>query len=241
MLVPVAAALVALTAALSGYVMVKFFGVAFLGQPRAAGCAEAHDAGPWERTGLAWLAAGCVALGLAPATVIGMLDPITRGFTGYSIAGARRRLAVPRADRAAARELQPAPVPASVAALLVAAAWLAVRAFYHGRVRRAPPWDCGFRRLDARMQDSAEGFGQPITVVFRPAFLHPARRRPRRSTRGRATPSPPRTGSGSGSTCRWRARCERVAALVALLQRGRISVYLMYSFATLLVLLLFVR
>ena len=34
---------------------------------------------------------------------------------------------------------------------------------------------------------------------------------------------------------------ERVTALVTVLQRGRISVYLMYSFATLLLLLLFIR
>ena len=34
---------------------------------------------------------------------------------------------------------------------------------------------------------------------------------------------------------------ERIGSLVALLQRGRISVYLVYSFATLLLLLLFVR
>ena len=37
MLVPIAAAAVALTAALAGYVMVKFYGVIFLGQPREAG------------------------------------------------------------------------------------------------------------------------------------------------------------------------------------------------------------
>jgi formate hydrogenlyase subunit 3/multisubunit Na+/H+ antiporter MnhD subunit len=239
MLVPVAAALVALTAALSGYVMVKFFGVAFLGQPRSAGCAEAHDAGPWERAGLAWLAAGCVALGLAPATVIGMLDPITRGFTGYSIAahaGGWLFLAPIEPQRASYSPL----LILLIAALLVAAAWLAVRAFYHGRVRRAPPWDCGFRLLDARMQDSAEGFGQPVTVVFRPAFLihtqapSPLDARPRYAE------------SAQDRLWFWLylpvARAvERIAALVALLQRGRISVYLVYSFATLLVLLLFVR
>ena len=54
MLVPVAAAVIALTAALSGYVMVKFYGVVFLGQPREARLAEAHDAGLWERIGLLW-------------------------------------------------------------------------------------------------------------------------------------------------------------------------------------------
>jgi hypothetical protein len=36
MLLPLGAALLALAAALAGYVMVKFFGVIFLGQPREA-------------------------------------------------------------------------------------------------------------------------------------------------------------------------------------------------------------
>src|SRR5690242_9552871 len=85
MLVPVAAASVALTAALSGYVMVKFFGVVFLGQHREPRLAEAREAGAWERTGLAWLAAACVILGLAPVTVIGLLDPIARELTGHAV------------------------------------------------------------------------------------------------------------------------------------------------------------
>src|SRR5256885_8518445 len=52
MLIPMGAALVALCAALAGYVMVKFFGVIFLGQPREASLAQAHDCGPLERIGL---------------------------------------------------------------------------------------------------------------------------------------------------------------------------------------------
>jgi len=238
MLVPVAAALVALTAALSGYVMVKFYGVTFLGQPRGA-AAEAHDAGLWERTALAWLAAGCVALGLAPATVIGMLDPITRGLTGYSIAahaGSWLYLAPIEPQRASYSPL----LFLIVAALLVALAWLAVRAFYHGRVRRAPPWDCGFPLLDARMQDSAEGFGQPVKVVFRPAFRL-------RTEAPAPLDARPRYAELAEDRL-WYAlylpiarAVERLAAFAALLQRGRISVYLIYSFATLLVLLLFIR
>ena len=45
-----------------------------------------------------------------------------------------------------------------------------VRRLYHGRVRRAPPWDCGFPLQTPRMQDTAEGFGQPIRQVFEPFF-----------------------------------------------------------------------
>ncbi len=48
---------------------------------------------------------------------------------------------------------------------------LAVRRFYHHRVRRAAAWDCGFGRLTPRMQDTAEGFGQPIRNIFGAFFV----------------------------------------------------------------------
>jgi formate hydrogenlyase subunit 3/multisubunit Na+/H+ antiporter MnhD subunit len=239
MLVPVAAAAVALTAALSGYVMVKFFGVVFLGQHREARLVEAHEAGLWERTGLAWLAAACIFLGLAPATVIGLLDPITRELTGFGIGNLAQGwlfIAPISAERASYSPI----LVFAVTALLVAVAWLAVRAFYHGRARRAAAWDCGFPDQDARMQDTAEGFGQPVRHVFEPFFRlkqhapAPDDARPRFSE------------SAEDRLWYWiylpvAHVVERLTALVTLLQRGRISVYLAYSFATLLALLLFVR
>ena len=206
---------------------------------RAHRCAQAHDAGGWEKGGLAWLAGACIALGLMPGTVIGLIEPITLRFTGYGISSAGRGwlfVAPIEPDRASYSPL----LFLAVAILLVLAAWAAVRLFYHGRMRRAAPWDCGFPWLNARMQDSAEGFGQPVQVVFQPVFKlqaeapSPRDRHPR--YRGRVEDrfwywlyAPIARG------------VERVTALVALLQRGRISVYLMYSFATLLVLLLFIR
>ncbi|MCZ7654207.1 MAG: proton-conducting transporter membrane subunit [Rhodocyclaceae bacterium] len=66
MIVPVAAALVALVAALAGFAMVKFYGIVFLGQMREPALREAHDAGIWERTGLVWLAGLTLALGVFP-------------------------------------------------------------------------------------------------------------------------------------------------------------------------------
>jgi hydrogenase-4 component B len=239
MLVPVAAAVVALTAALAGYVMVKFYGVVFLGQPREAKLAEAHDAGLWERTGLVWLAAACVLLGLAPASVIGLLDPVTRMLTGDGIASLAKGWLFLAPIQPARASYSPLLVFA-VAAVLIALVWLMVRAFYHGRWRRAAPWACGFPQTTARMQDTAEGFGQPVRQVFEPFF----RIRTEAPAPGDARPRYHEThddhlwhwlylpvARGVG----W------VTGLVTVLQRGRISVYLLYSFATLLVLLLFVR
>lgn len=240
MLIPVAAALIALTAALSGYVMVKFYGVVFLGQPREARLAEAHDAGIWERTGLLWLVAGCVGLGVVPYTAIGLIDPIARAFTGHGLAtgGAAGwlMLAPISAERAAYSPL----LLLGMIALVVAIAWLSVRALYHGRMRRTGPWDCGYPYLDARMQDTAQGFGQPVRVVFEPFFRI-----------GQSAPAPfdarpVYRESLDDRLWYWLylpiARAvEKATSLVGVLQRGRISVYLMYSFATLLILLLFVR
>ena len=91
------------------------------------------------------------------------------------------------------------------------------------------------------MQDTAEGFGQPIRQVFEPFF---------RMERHLPTPfdaaaalfaSRPKTTSGTGSTCRSPARPRSWRRLVGCIQQGRISVYLTYSFFTLLALLFLVR
>jgi len=239
MLIPVAAAVVALTAALSGYVMVKFYGVVFLGQPREARLAEAHDAGPWERAGLAWLAIACIVLGLSPVTVIGLLEPVTYALTGYGIGSLSHGwlfLAPIHPERASYSPL----LVFAVTGLLIAITWLAVRIFYHGRVRRADAWDCGFPYQDARMQDTAEGFGQPVRHVFEPFFRIETHAPAPRDARPRY--------SEVNDDRLWHWLYVPVArgvdwltGLVTVLQRGRISVYLLYSFATLLVLLLFVR
>jgi hydrogenase-4 component B len=145
MLIPVVAAVIALVGALAGYVMVKFYGVIFLGQPREARLADAHDAGTWERIGMVWLGLWCVGLGLAPQLVVQAIDPVTRlavgDGLGPAVAAHGWLLAPTGVERASY-----GPVVfllGVVASFLVA--WLLVRRLYHGRTRRAPPWACGFR------------------------------------------------------------------------------------------------
>jgi formate hydrogenlyase subunit 3/multisubunit Na+/H+ antiporter MnhD subunit len=234
MLLPLGAALVVLAAALSAYVMVKFFGVVFLGQPREPGLAQAHDAGPFERAGLLWLALGCVGLGLSPSVVVAALGQVPRALgLGDLAARGDWLLLAPVPGRAVS--YAPLAFLAAIAALM-GLTWLLVRARYHGRVRRADPWDCGFGRLDPRMQDTAEGFGQPIRHLFQPFF-----------DMRRELPTPFDESPRYGVTVRdrfWSAAyrplarlVQRVADLAAVLQQGRIAFYLLYSFVTLIVLL----
>ena len=51
MLLPLAAAALVLAAALAAYVMVKFFGIVFLGRRARRTSPYAQDAGHWERAG----------------------------------------------------------------------------------------------------------------------------------------------------------------------------------------------
>ena len=235
MLLPLGAAVVVLAAALAGYVMVKFYGVVFLGQPREPSLAKAHDAGWLERVGLAWLAAGCVLLGLLPAQVVRGLGYATRQLTGEAlpVPGRWSWVLAPLPDR----EVSYSPlVLLLVIAAVVLLAFYMVRRLYRRPVRRVPAWDCGFGRLDPRMQDTAEGFGQPIRHIFAP-FFH----------LDRQLPSPFDTTPRYRVEVRdriWRALyqplggiVQRAADSVAWLQQGRISTYLLYSFITLVLLL----
>jgi hydrogenase-4 component B len=235
MLLPLGAALLALAAALAGYVMVKFFGVIFLGQPREAALQQARDAGFAERFGLAWLAIGCMLLGFFPTTVIALFSIVTQqlGLGGLPVSNAPWWLLVPVPER----ESSYAPlVFFAVIAIVVVLAIVNVRFFYHQRIRKGAAWDCGFGGLNSRMQDTAEGFGQPIRHLFQPLFAMV-----------RELPGPfdrrPKYRLEIGDRI-WHALYQplgplvrRVADKVAWLQQGRIATYLLYSFVTLLVLL----
>jgi len=240
MLVPVMAAMIALIAALSGYTMVKYFGVIFLGQPRDEKLANAHDAGLWERLGMLWLAVGCVVLGLFPNQMIAVMDPVTKLLVqaglAHTVADSGWLLVPVHMDRASY-----APAIFLLGVLTAfGLTFLLVRKLYHGRMRRVPSWDCGHPWQTARMQDSAEGFGQPIRQIFEP-FFRMDRHLP---TAFDAQPS--YKVQVEDPLWYWLylplvRLVEWVSRLVGLLQQGRIAVYLMYSFVTLIVVLLVVK
>ena len=240
MLVPVVAALIALIAALSGYTMVKYFGVIFLGQPREEKLSQAHDAGTWERIGMLWLAAGCVVLGLFPIQVIALIDPVTQLLVSAGLAqtvAASGWLLVPVSIERAS--YAPTIFLLGVMASF-ALAYLLVRKFYNGRTRRAAPWDCGYPWQNARMQDTAEGFGQPIRQIFEPLF------RMKRKLPTAFDEQPNYLVTVEDPLWYWlylpiAALVERVSKVIGMLQQGRIAVYLMYSFVTLIVVLLVVK
>ncbi len=241
MLLPVAAASVALIAALAGFTMVKFFGVVFLGQPREEKLGQAHDAGRLERIGLLWLACGCFLLGIFPNAVIALLDPVTRLLVGSG-------LSVPASGHgwwmlAPVSEARASYSPAIFLVSLVCftlLVYFVVRGLYHDRIKRGAAWDCGFPLQTGRMQDTAEGFGQPIRQIFSPFF----RMISERPSPFDAQPRYRRVFEDPiwyGVYLPVARLVESGTRLIAFLQEGRIAFYLLYSFITLITLLVLTR
>jgi hypothetical protein len=240
MLVPVMAALIALIAASSGYTMVKYFGVIFLGQPREEKLARAHDASAWERMGMLWLAGGCLLLGLFPNYVIALIAPVT----GMLVQGGLAQTVAENSWLLVPVSLERASYAPAIFLLGVLTTFgltfVLVRKIYHGRLRRVPAWDCGYPWQTSRMQDTAEGFGQPIRQIFEPFF------RMNREVPTAFDTQPHYQVTVQDPLWQWlyvpvAALVERMSRIIGVLQQGRIAIYLMYSFATLVVMLWVVK
>jgi hydrogenase-4 component B len=240
-LVPIVAAVLALSGALTGMCFVKVYGIAFLGQHRHALAEKPRDASGWERAGMLWLALACFALGLLPVVMIEQLNNVSlalinTGLSREALASGWLWLAPTSSAQASYSPIVFLLVIASVFGLT----YLVVRSFYHGRLRRADPWDCGFPAQTSRMEDTADGFGQPIRHIFAPVFLiHREIPRP-------DDPRPVFKQEVEDRHWYWMylpiARfAEFLSGHVGKLQQGRISIYLLYSFLTLIALLVFAQ
>jgi hypothetical protein len=179
---------------------------------------------------MTWMALGCVALGLAPVYVVAQLGHVTDFLVAHKLlAGASLWLTPVAEERASYSPL--------ILFVIILAGFLitffTVKKFYHGRVRRGPAWDCGYPAQTSRMQDTAEGFGQPIRQIFE-FFFGVTRPFPTR-----LTPKPHTTvGIWGWPTCPSPGDGRFPAGGK---QHGRIPIYLLYTFATLIALLAFAR
>jgi formate hydrogenlyase subunit 3/multisubunit Na+/H+ antiporter MnhD subunit len=244
-LLPLFAATLALAGALTAMCFVKVYGIAFLGRPREPAhptpVPHGGDAGGMERYGMAWLAAGCFVLGLFPTSFLLMLNRVGATLTGQGLSEEALESSWLWLVPTAADEASYSPIIFLVVIVAVTLlAFLLVRRFYHGRVRFADPWDCGFPEQTSRMQDTADAFGQPIRHVFGPIY------RMQRDLPGPEDPAPRYFLKVEDHHWYWlylpvARAAEFVSSKIALLQHGRISIYLLYSFITLIALLVFVR
>ncbi|MFN0069849.1 MAG: proton-conducting transporter membrane subunit, partial [Limisphaerales bacterium] len=167
LMLPLAAAVLALTGALALACFAKAFGISFLALPRSTHARHAEEVPVPMRMGMALLAVICVALGLGPVAVVPLLDRVVAPLAGVPIEG--RVLAMDGWALAPVNvEFSSLSTPA-LALLLVVLSMLGLglAVMFGGRVntRRYKTWGCGIN-LAPRMEYTATGFVQPIKRVF---------------------------------------------------------------------------
>jgi hydrogenase-4 component B len=166
LLVPTVGALLALSAALAAACFVKAFGITFLGRPRtpAAQCAQETDG--FSLAAMFLLAAICLVAGVVPGLFIDALAPVAQKLVGAHMAtqiGIDWLTIVPIAQsRSSYNGLLVFLFMISSGSL----AAIAIHRLASDRLRRAPPWDCGYPDASPGTQYTASSFAQPIRRVF---------------------------------------------------------------------------
>ncbi len=247
LLIPLGAALLALTSALAAACFVKAFGVTFLGHRRGHSHGQVHEVGWTMRIGMALSALTCLGLGVLPTFMITWMDPLAEELVGGAIASSASGLGwMWLTPIAAERASYSAPIAFLGILAVVVTAYLLLHA-RPGAIHRTPLWDCGFEKITSRMQYTATSFSMPLRRIF--GFLFNIKEHIRQL--------PPATHPAFPERLHYHLRvrdrfwgwlyqpvvdaCFWTSRRIGRLQQGRIQIYLIYSFVTIVVLLLFVR
>ncbi len=242
-LAPSTGGAVALLALISGLALIgglavacftKAFGVVFLGSPRTEHATHAHEGGLAFKLPMLALAGLCVGIGVASALAVRLVLPASAQLAEVDRAAAMTEVAAWTAPLAHVTV-----VALIVVGLAAALALLRLRLLAGRAVGTAITWDCGYERPTARMQYTASSYAQPLLEVFRRVvpqkqWLHPPRgylpvsagfhsETPDVFTNGVYRPVAAWVGWTS-SRLHW-------------LQQGRVHLYLLYIFVTLVILL----
>ncbi|HEY3004038.1 MAG TPA: proton-conducting transporter membrane subunit [Kribbellaceae bacterium] len=161
---PIAVAVVALTAGLAVATFVKAFGVGFLARPRADAARDAVESPVTMRAGMTVAGAACLGLAVAPTVVVPALERAV-GVASPG-AGAAVHGALTLRLTGVAGTMSPLLLAtALVAGLIVVLAALRTAAERRDR-REARLWDCGAGPLSPRMEYTATSFAEPLQRVF---------------------------------------------------------------------------
>ncbi len=247
LLIPMGAALLALTAALSAACFVKAFGVTFLGQWRGQRAPQIHEVNWPMKFGMSLAAASCLFLGILPTLVIEWMDTVTDHLVGAKISTSASALGwmwlTPVAHERASYS-GPMVFVVILAVIVIAYLLLHVK---KGSIRRVPLWDCGFEKVTQRMQYTSTSFAMPIRRIF--GFFFSIKERVKLDPLSAHRVFPGKMHYDLRIRDRFWGWLYKplidasfwMSRRVGRLQQGRIQTYLIYSFVTIIVLLLVTR
>jgi formate hydrogenlyase subunit 3/multisubunit Na+/H+ antiporter MnhD subunit len=247
LLIPLGAALLALTSALAAACFVKAFGVTFLGHQRGHHHGRVFEVDWFMRSGMLLAALTCLALGVLPTLMIRWMDPLAEELVGGTIAASASGIGwMWLTPVAAERASYSAPIAFLGILSVVVVAYLLLHT-RPGTIHRVPLWDCGFEKVTSRMQYTATSFSMPLRRIFGYLF----------SIKEHVRQVPPVSHPAFPQRLYYHLRVRDrfwlwiyqpvvdasfwLSRRIGRMQQGRIQIYLIYSFVTILVLLIISR
>lgn len=212
----------------------KAFGIVFLGAPRSEQAAKAHEPRGFLLP-LLVLAAVCLFIGILSPVAVRVVLPVASQLTGVGVEQARQGVASLTAPLGAVMTVTLVFLGLAGGVALLRLALLSRR-----QVGSSVTWDCGYERTTTRMQYTSSSFAQPLVHVFRKVL------QPRRRVHPPHGYFPPSSSFHSETPDIFVERLYRPAVAWAdwagywfhWLQQGRVHLYILYIFLTLVILLL---
>jgi hypothetical protein len=199
------------------------------------------------RIGMFLAALTCLLLGVLPTVVIQWMDPLAAELVDGTIAASASGLGwMWLTPIAAERASYSAPIAFAGILSVVIVVYLLLHTRSNA-LHRAPLWDCGFEKVTSRMQYTATSFAMPIRRIF--GFLFSIKEHVRQLPHAAHPAFPQRLYYHLRVRDRfWMWIYQPVvdasfwlSRRIGRMQHGRIQIYLIYSFVTILVLLIFSR
>lgn len=163
---PLAVAVIALSAGLAAAVFVKALGVGFFARPRGEPAAAAKESPPLMLAGMGLLAALCAGLALVPGLLGDGLDRAVEsvGYDGTrAVSGGGLQVRLDEVSAVLSPLWVLAALTVALGAVMATAGWASRR---RQRRTQARLWDCGGGAPTPRMAYTATSFAEPLQRVF---------------------------------------------------------------------------
>jgi hypothetical protein len=147
--------------------------VTFLGRVRTSAAENAHETDRFSLAAMFLLAALCLVAGILPGAFIDALAPVVQGLVGDRMpvqSNVDWLSIVPIAESRSSYNGLLVFVFMVLSGVL--AAW-AIHRLASDKLRRAPPWDCGYPEASPATQYTASSFAQPIRRCRQRRFSRP--------------------------------------------------------------------
>lgn len=172
----IVAIVLALTGALVAFCFVKFFGISFLGKPRSAEAENVQEPDKPILLALGFSAGLCLLLGLFAKNVIAFIDNVNNELINLKLLATDWSLKSINHYPIENNNLNISVFSFTILILFFVGILSLIIMSMRKRtyVQKYNTWDCGFTKLNPKMQYSATGFSKSLSIVFR-VFFKPKR------------------------------------------------------------------